>query len=104
SLNIARRTHEIGVRKALGASVANISVLVTREFVVLVLIGSVLAVGLGYYLTDMLLSSIWTYYCDFGVAPFVLSIVVIMGVAGLSVGFRVLSAARANPVDALRYE
>jgi putative ABC transport system permease protein len=104
SLNIARRTREIGIRKALGASVANIGALVTREFVILILIGSVLAVGLGYYLTDLFLSSIWSYYCDFGASPFVASILIILAVAALSVGYRVWTAARSNPVEALRYE
>jgi putative ABC transport system permease protein len=104
SLNLARRTREIGIRKALGASMTNIGVLVTREFVILIMIGSVLSVGLGYYLTDILLASVWDFYCDFGVWPFVLSVLIIVCVAGLSVGYRVVAAARSNPVDALRCE
>jgi ABC-type antimicrobial peptide transport system permease subunit len=104
SLNIAKRTKEIGIRKVLGASVTNIGVLISREFVVLLTIGSVLASVMGYFLVDSLLSSIWAYYVDFGAAPFVLSAVLVFAVALMTVGLQVFSAAAGNPVDALRDE
>jgi ABC-type antimicrobial peptide transport system permease subunit len=104
SLNIARRTREIGIRKALGASAGNIGKLIVREFVILTCIGSVLAAGMGYFLTDSLLSSIWRYYTDFGVFPFVLSTVIVVGVGIAAVGYRVYAAARSNPVEALKCE
>ena len=104
SLNIARRTKEIGIRKVLGAGLVHIGVLIVREFVVLVLIGGVVASVTAYFLMDAMLSSIWTYYCDFGVSPYILSAMAILMAAAVTVGYRVISAARANPVDALRYE
>jgi len=104
SLNIARRTREMGIRKALGASTIHIGNLIAREFVILILVGGVLAAGLGYFLSDSLLGSIWSYYCDFGIMPFVLSVILVLAVAALAVGYRVAAAARANPVEALRYE
>jgi ABC-type antimicrobial peptide transport system permease subunit len=104
SLNINKRTKEIGIRKVLGASVYNIAVLITREFLILVSIGSVLAAVLGYFLVDILLSSIWAYYCDFGVMPYFLAVVIIFVVSMLSVGIRVHTAATSNPVNALKYE
>ncbi len=104
SLNIAKRTKEIGIRKILGASMSNLCILIAKEFVLLILIGGALATVMGYFLVDSLLSSIWEYYTDFGVTPFVLATVMIFGVSVLTVSFRVFGAATANPVEALRYE
>ncbi|MEE9443737.1 MAG: ABC transporter permease [candidate division Zixibacteria bacterium] len=104
SLNISKRTKEIGIRKVLGATVTNIGALMSREFVVLTLIGSVLASAMGYYMVDMLMSSIWMYYTDFGLIPFILAPLLVIVLALLTVSYRIYSAASANPVDALRYE
>lgn len=104
SLNISKRTKEIGVRKVLGATVANIGALVSREFIILTLIGSILASVMGYYLTNMLMGSIWVYHTDFGIMPFVLAPLLVITLALLTVSYRIYSAATANPVDALRYE
>lgn len=104
SLNISRRTKEIGIRKALGASVPHICYLIAKEFVVLIAIGGILASALGYFLVQALMSSIWEYYTDFGVMSFVLSVLLVFGVSAVTVGLRVISAAHANPVEALRYE
>jgi ABC-type antimicrobial peptide transport system permease subunit len=104
SLSIARRTKELGIRKVLGASVINIGFLITREFIILMAIGSLIAAALGYFLVDSLMSSIWTYYVDFGVTPFVFSAVVVLVIAMLTVSFQVYSVVTANPVVALRDE
>lgn len=104
SLNIARRTKEIGIRKVLGAGLAHIGSLIVKEFVILVTLGSVLASVAAYFLMDVFLSSIWTYYCDFGVEPFVLSAVFIFALAILTVGYKVVAATFSDPVDALRNE
>jgi ABC-type lipoprotein release transport system permease subunit len=104
SLNISRRTKEIGIRKALGASVPHICYLIAREFIVLIAVGGVLASALGYFLVKALMASIWEYYTDFGVMPFVLAVVLCFCISVLTVGVRVITAANANPVEALRYE
>lgn len=104
SLNISRRTKEIGIRKALGATVPQICYLIAKEFIVLIAIGGVLASALGYFLSRALMSSIWHYYTSFGVAPFVFAVVLVFVVSVVTVGARVVTAANANPVEALRYE
>jgi ABC-type lipoprotein release transport system permease subunit len=104
SLNIAKRTREIGIRKVLGATVPRIGTLIGREFIWLVGIGSLLASVMGYFLLDSLLSSIWTYHCDIGPLPFVIATVVTAGVVILTVGFQVIRIASTNPVDAIRHE
>jgi hypothetical protein len=104
SLNISRRTKEIGIRKALGASVAQICFLIAREFIVLLLVAGAIASAMGYYLSKALMGSIWVYYTGFSIEPFVLALVLVILVSAITVGIRVVSAAYANPVEALRYE
>ena len=98
-----RRTKEIGIRKVLGASVAGIVGLLSREFAVLVgvalLIGTPVAYwGLGRWLEE------FAYRIDVGIGSFVLAGVLALLIAGLSVSYHAVRAARANPVEALRYE
>ena len=104
SLNIARRTKEIGIRKVLGASVLHISRLINAPFILMLLIASVLASVAGYYTFEMLLDSIWAYHVGMGVLPFVLATVLIFLIALVTVGGRVYKISSANPVNALRYE
>jgi len=94
SLNINRRVKEIGIRKVLGATMSNIGLLIAREFIWLIAIGSILASVLGYFLMDSLLRSVWTYYCDFGITPFVLAALFVLGVAVFTVGFQVPRSVR----------
>ena len=104
ALNVSKRTKEIGIRKVLGASVSNIGMLISREFIILIGISSILASVLGYFLVNSLLHSIWFYYVDFGLMPFVLSILLVFIIASLTIGLKVVSAANTNPVETLRYE
>ena len=104
SLNISKRTKEIGIRKVLGASVWGIGKLVSKEYLLLFVFSSVLAVFAGYYLAEMFISSIFAYYAEFGVLPFLLSILVVFFIVLLTVGSQLYKAATSNPVEALRYE
>lgn len=104
SLNIARRTKEIGIRKVLGASLARIGQLISREFMLLLTAACVLAIPMGYYLVNPLISSIFTYHVGFGAFPFALSFALMFVVALLTVGMHVYQAATANPAQALRDE
>jgi putative ABC transport system permease protein len=104
SLNISKRTKEIGIRKVLGASLSNIGILISREYIILIIISSILATFLGYFLVNALLGSIWTYYVDFGYIPFVLSTILVFIVTSLTVGFKIITTANSNPVETLRYE
>lgn len=104
SINIQSRTKEIGIRKVLGASIAMITVLINRPFLIIVAIASVLGGGLGIYVSSMLMSSIWTYHVTPGVISALVPIVVILLVALISISGKVVSAAKRNPVESLRYE
>lgn len=104
SLNIVKRTKEIGIRKVLGATFTDVSVIILKEFLLVIAISSVLAGFLGHFLVNLLMSSIWIYYVGYSMFPFIVSPVLVIIVAFLTAGYRIASAARANPVDALKYE
>lgn len=104
SLNIAKRTKELGIRKVLGASVMSVGKLISREFVYLLIIATFLAAGFGYFMVNMLLDSIYAYYTNFGPAPFIISSLIVALVALLTVSSQVFRIATLNPVMALRDE
>jgi ABC-type antimicrobial peptide transport system permease subunit len=70
SLNIARRTKEIGIRKVLGATVIHIMNLVNKEFVRLLIVAAVLASLAGYFAVQALLQSIYAYHVGFNLCHF----------------------------------
>jgi putative ABC transport system permease protein len=98
-----KRTKEIGIRKVLGATVSNIVQLLFKEFLVLVAIASAIACPLAYYLGDMWLES-FSYKTHLSWTIFVLSGMLVLAVALMTVSYQAFRAAIANPVDALRYE
>ncbi|UCC80456.1 MAG: ABC transporter permease [Candidatus Zixiibacteriota bacterium] len=104
SLNITRRIKEIGIRKVLGATVANIGAIISKEFIILFLVGSILASVMAYFMLDTMMASIWAYYTDFGIFPFFVAAILAFIIGSLTVGYQVYSAAAANPVNSLRDE
>ncbi len=103
SFTSEQRTKEIGVRKVLGASVSNIVVLLSKEFSKWVLVASLVAWPVAYYIVSQWLQS-FAYRISIGFWIFLLSTVLALFVAMATVGFKAVKAAIANPVDALRYE
>lgn len=97
------RTKEIGVRKVLGASVGNILLLLSKEFVKWVLVANIIAWPIAYYAMNRWMQN-FAYRSAIGVWPFVLSAVLALFVALFTVGFQALKAALADPVRSLRYE
>ncbi len=106
-LAIARRTKEIGIRKVLGASVASVMMLVSRDFLLLVSIGFVLAVPLAYmavgrWLQDFAYRVAMTdargilLFCSAGIVAGVIAFAMI--------ALRSFRVASANPVESLRTE
>ena len=98
-----QRTREIGVRKALGASVGSILVLLSRDFVLLVGIAFVLAVPAAYFLLDRWLQG-FAYHIEISWPIFLIAGLTALGIALLTVSYQALRAATVNPVEALRVE
>ena len=98
-----QRTKEIGIRKALGATVANIFGLLSREFLMLVIVANVVAVPIAYYIMNLWLSN-FAYRTSIGWFTFFLSAFLAVMISLCSISMQSIKAAIANPVDSLRYE
>ena len=98
-----QRTKEIGIRKAMGASVGSITALLSKEFSLLVVVSIVLAVVPAYFMVDYWLSQ-FAYRIGISMLVFVLSGLAALVIAWLTVAYQALKAAMVKPVDSLRYE
>jgi putative ABC transport system permease protein len=103
ALTVTQRTKEIGIRKVLGASVFNIVLLVSKQFVKLVLLANIIAWPIAYFVMKDWLQN-YPYRINVGVSFFLLGGVLALLIALLTVSFQAIKAALANPVEALRYE
>lgn len=103
AMAIAARTKEIGIRKVLGASVANIITLLSRDFLKLVGIGIIIATPLAWWLMRSWLQG-FAYRTELGAGIFILAGTMAVGIAFMTVAGQAFRAARANPVNSLRSE
>jgi len=104
SLDILRKTKEVGIRKIQGAPVPLLMFLLSKKFLIILLIASLLGCMGGYYISVALMDSIWDYFVKVG-AGILISAAIIMIIATiLTLAFRIIRAAMKNPVDSLRYE
>jgi len=103
SFSAGQRTKEMGIRKVLGASVTGIVSLISREYIILVLIANLIAWPVAWFMMNRWLNE-FAYRIDIGIGTlFTIGIFTAL-VALLTVGFKALRVARANPVDAIKYE
>jgi len=102
-ISIEQRTKEIGIRKVLGAAVSKIVILISKEFVILISIAFVIAVPVAYYFAHKWLQD-FPYRVTIGWWMFALAAAVVIGTAILTMSFKAIKAAIANPVKSLRTE
>ncbi|NUM77864.1 ABC transporter permease [candidate division KSB1 bacterium] len=103
SFTAEQRTKEIGIRKVLGASMASVAALLSKDFVKLVLVANLVAWPVAWYAMNRWLQS-FAYRIELGWWVFALAGGVALLIALLTVSTQAIKAALANPVEALRYE
>ena len=103
SFMAAQRIKEVGIRKVLGASVMSIIYLFTKEFTLLIAIAFLIAAPLAWYFMHQWLQN-FAYKINIGAEIFLLTILVSVIIALLTVSFQAIKAAIANPVKSLRTE
>jgi len=103
SHSVVRRTKEIGIRKVLGASIDNIVLLISKDFLRLILIAFVIAIPITFYAMSQWLEN-FAYRIQISWWVFALTGIVVIGIAFLTVSFQSIKAALANPIDSLHNE
>jgi putative ABC transport system permease protein len=104
SLSIIHRTKEIAVRKIFGVSIPGVIRLLNYEFLVIIIIASVIGIITGYYSNVALMDSIWEYSAHPTAITFIIPVTIIFAVAVITVSGKVYNVATSNPVNSLRYE
>jgi putative ABC transport system permease protein len=98
-----RRTREVGIRKSFGATTSQVTVLLTRDFVYLVLVAFLLAAPITWLVMRRWLND-FAYRIEMNPGLFIITAALAISVAALTVAFQGYRAAQLNPVDTLRHD
>jgi putative ABC transport system permease protein len=101
--SVNQKAREIGIRKVIGASVTNVVILFTGQYLKLIVVANVIAWPLGWYLMNKWLQD-FPYRVNISWWMFAVSLIVGMVTCFSTIAFKTIKAARANPVDSLRAE
>jgi putative ABC transport system permease protein len=103
SYTVEQRTKEIGVRKVLGASVSGVVLLLSKDFLKLVLVATIIAIPVSYYIMANWLQD-FAYRTKISPAIFILVGLTVLAIALATISFQAIKAATSNPIKSLRYE
>ncbi len=103
SFTAEQKKKELGIRKVLGATEANLTLLLCREFFYLVVISNLIAWPIAFYVATKWLQE-FAYKIDMPYEVFALSGLLAIVVATITVGYQALKAAFSNPIESIKYE
>ena len=103
SFTVEQRTKEIGVRKAMGSSITGIYITISREVIILVSVSALIAWPVVYFWAGKWLQNFY-YKITLGLFTFIIGLAIALGIAVLTISYRILRAARINPAQSLKYE
>jgi putative ABC transport system permease protein len=103
AITATKKIKEIGIRKVLGASEVQITVLLSSSFMLLLIISCVIASPITYWLLQRWLEG-FAYRITINPLLFVAGAIVALAIALVTIGYHTVRSARSNPVDSLRYE
>lgn len=103
SYTVEQKTKEIGVRKAMGSSVPAIYLVIAKEFFILIGISALIAWPLIYYIASNWLENFY-YRISMGVFSLFAGLLIALGIAVITISYRIMKAASVNPASSLRYE
>ena len=103
AITTARKTKEIGIRKVMGATEAQLTFLLSRNFTLLVILAFVIASPVTYWLLSNWLEG-FAYRVDINPLWFLAGGLIALAIALLTISYHTIRSARSNPVDSLRYE
>lgn len=100
---VSQRTKEIGIRKILGAGISDLGILLSRDFIRLILVSVLIAMPLGWWAAKVWLQS-FSYRINISGWIFIAAGAIIIAIAAITISFQAIKAAIANPVKSLRTE
>lgn len=103
SFTIVQKSKELGIRKVLGASILQIGTILSKEFILLIVIAFLISTPISYYIIDTWMEE-FAYQTNISWWIYVLGGLVSVIIALASIGAKVWKASGANPIDSLRYE
>jgi putative ABC transport system permease protein len=101
---VENRMKEIGVRKVMGSSTAQITLLLSKDYLKLLAIAAVIAIPVTYWVMQIYYENAQAYRATIGATEIVISLLIMIVLGGLTIFSQTVKAAKANPVDTLRYE
>ena len=103
SYAIELRIKEIGIRKVLGASISNISLLLSKNLIKWVIVANIVAWPVAYFAISKWMEE-FAYKADVGFIYYIWAVLLTLAVSLIAVAFQTIKAALTNPVKSLRYE
>ncbi len=98
-----QRTKEIGIRKVLGASISGILYIISKQFIILIVLANLIAWPLAYYFMNDWLKD-FAYRIDIGISTFIIAGSLTLLIAISTISYQAIKAAAVNPAKSLRYE